>query len=102
MKKVEGDRDSKQQRKERDEHPVIPVAEDLDEKDNEAKKSHHHHLFHHHRHGGETHGHREDVNESTSISDIKGPNVFQRAKEEVEAVVESIRHKKDRPPHNSS
>lgn len=103
MEKVEGDRDSKhKQREEGDDHPMVG---DLDEKDqndeHDAKKSPHHHLFHRHRHhhGGEAHGHREDVNEGTPISDIKAPNVFQRAKEEVEAVVESILHKKG-PPHN--
>ncbi|RAL37110.1 unnamed protein product [Cuscuta campestris] len=47
---------------------------------------------HHHR---ETHGMSDDIDENTPISKVKGPNVFERAKEEIEAIVEAIHPKKD-------
>ncbi|CAI9100617.1 OLC1v1037750C1 [Oldenlandia corymbosa var. corymbosa] len=48
--------------------------------------------FHHHK---ETHGLRSDIDEQTSISDVKAPNVFERAKEEFEAIVEAVHPKKE-------
>ncbi|KAL3535591.1 hypothetical protein ACH5RR_004052 [Cinchona calisaya] len=53
----------------------------------------HHHHDHHHR--KETHGLREDIDEETPMNDVKAPNVFERAKEEFEAIVQSIHPKKD-------
>ncbi|CAN1168669.1 hypothetical protein LINPERHAP2_LOCUS27945 [Linum perenne] len=50
---------------------------------------------HHHHHDKETHGTSDDIDETTSINEVKGPNVFQRAKEEIEALVETMHHKKD-------
>ncbi|XP_057766337.1 uncharacterized protein LOC130986810 isoform X3 [Salvia miltiorrhiza] len=50
------------------------------------------HKSHHHR---ETHGRSDDIDESTPIGDVKGPNVFERAKEEIEALIETIHPKKD-------
>ena len=48
-----------------------------------------------HKHDEETHGTSDDIDTSTSIEEVKGPGVFQRAKEEVEALVETIRPNKD-------
>ena len=52
-----------------------------------SEKAHHHHK--------ETHGNRNDIDESTPLSDVKAPNLFERAKEEIEALVETIHHKKE-------
>ncbi|CAL5327892.1 unnamed protein product [Camellia sinensis] len=52
-----------------------------------AEKSHHHH----HK---ETHGTSDDIDEDTPIDEVKGPNVFERIKEEIEAVVQEILPKK--------
>ncbi|KAL6539233.1 hypothetical protein OROGR_011882 [Orobanche gracilis] len=46
------------------------------------------------RHHKEMHGTSDDINESTPIDQVKGPSVFQRVKEEVEAVVEAVLPKK--------
>ncbi|KAL9666674.1 hypothetical protein QQ045_001010 [Rhodiola kirilowii] len=47
-----------------------------------------------HRHK-ETHGRRNDINEDTPIDAVKAPSVLQRAKEEIEALVETIHPKKE-------
>ncbi|XP_022888079.1 uncharacterized protein LOC111403713 [Olea europaea var. sylvestris] len=52
-----------------------------------GKSPHHHHK--------ETHGRSDDIDESTPISKVKGPNVFERAKEEIEALIGTIHPKKD-------
>ncbi|KAF8034137.1 hypothetical protein BT93_C0419 [Corymbia citriodora subsp. variegata] len=49
---------------------------------------------HHHK---ETHGRRKDIDENTPLSDVKAPNVFERAKEEIEALVQTIHVKKESP-----
>ncbi|KAG6482705.1 uncharacterized protein LOC122016120 [Zingiber officinale] len=49
----------------------------------------------HKTHHKETHGTSNDIDENTPIDDVKGPNVFERAKEEIEAIVEAIHHKKE-------
>lgn len=41
-------------------------------------------------HTTETHGTSSDVDENTPIDKVKGPNVFERAMEEIEAIVEAI------------
>ncbi|KAI4329110.1 hypothetical protein L6164_021410 [Bauhinia variegata] len=46
-------------------------------------------------HHNETHGRSDDIDENTSIDQVKGPNVFERVKEEIEAVVEAIHPKKE-------
>ncbi|OAY75367.1 uncharacterized protein LOC109722196 [Ananas comosus] len=51
----------------------------------------------HHR---ETHGRSSDVIESISIDKVKGPNVFERAKEEIEALVDTIRSNKNHDHDN--
>lgn len=58
-------------------------------------------LFHHkekphrhHYHHKETHGRSEDINENTPVDEVKAPNVFERAKEEIEAVIDTIHPKK--------
>ncbi|OMO91683.1 hypothetical protein COLO4_18181 [Corchorus olitorius] len=43
----------------------------------------------------ETHGRRDDIDENTPLDDVKAPNVFERAKEEIEALVEAIHQKKE-------
>lgn len=45
-------------------------------------------------HTNETHGTSDDISENTPIEKVKGPNVFERAKEEIEAIVEAIHPKK--------
>ncbi|XP_066390165.1 uncharacterized protein [Miscanthus floridulus] len=44
-------------------------------------------------HTNETHGTSADINENTPVDKVKGPNVFERAKEEIEAIVEAIHPK---------
>nr|GMC63562.1 uncharacterized protein LOC109186805 [Ipomoea batatas] len=43
----------------------------------------------------ETHGMSDDIDENTPVGNVKGPNVFARAKEEIEAIVEAIHPKKE-------
>ncbi|KAI3979396.1 hypothetical protein MKX01_001588 [Papaver californicum] len=47
------------------------------------------------KHDKETHGTSDDIDENTKPEEIKGPSVFQRAKEEIEALVEAIHPKKE-------
>ncbi|KAL0308479.1 UNVERIFIED_CONTAM: hypothetical protein Sradi_5790200 [Sesamum radiatum] len=49
----------------------------------------------HKPHHKETHGMSDDIDENTPISQVKGPSVFERAKEEIEALIETIHPKKD-------
>uniref|UniRef100_A0ACD5Y2F4 Uncharacterized protein n=1 Tax=Avena sativa TaxID=4498 RepID=A0ACD5Y2F4_AVESA len=49
---------------------------------------------HNKTHETETHGTSNDISEDTPVDKVKGPNVFERAKEEIEAVVEAILPKK--------
>lgn len=46
-------------------------------------------------HENETHGTSNDISEDTPVNKVKGPNVFERAKEEIEAIVEAIHPKKE-------
>ncbi|WOK99860.1 hypothetical protein Cni_G08572 [Canna indica] len=50
-------------------------------------------------HDWETHGKSNDIDESTPIEKVKGPNVFERAKEEIEALIETI-HPNKCPEHD--
>ncbi|KAF8102636.1 hypothetical protein N665_0198s0329 [Sinapis alba] len=65
------------------------------------------HRFHHHHHK-ETHGRSDDIDENTPVNEVKAPNVFERAQEEIEAVIETIHPKKkevdssDSPKHARS
>lgn len=52
-------------------------------------------------HHKETHGMRDDITENTPLDDIKAPNVFERAKEEVEAIIYAV-HPKKSPTHERS
>ncbi|XP_077216976.1 uncharacterized protein LOC143851429 [Tasmannia lanceolata] len=52
-------------------------------------------------HNKETHGTSSEIDEHTPVDEVKAPNIFERAKEEVEAIVETI-HPKKQPDHNSS
>ncbi|CDY64334.1 hypothetical protein HID58_088062 [Brassica napus] len=56
------------------------------------EKPHRHHHHHHHK---ETHGRSDDIDENTPVNEVKAPNVFERAKEEIEAVVETIHPRKN-------
>lgn len=47
----------------------------------------------------ETHGMRTDIDEKTPLDNVKAPNMFERAKEEFEAIVEAIHPKKESPTH---
>ncbi|KAL6554947.1 hypothetical protein OROGR_006205 [Orobanche gracilis] len=55
---------------------------------NNNKKPRHNH---HHK---ETHGWRDDMDVNKSMSDVKAPNLFERAKEEIEAIVGTIHCRK--------
>ncbi|KAG8367221.1 hypothetical protein BUALT_Bualt16G0050100 [Buddleja alternifolia] len=48
--------------------------------------------YHHRK---ETHGMSDDIDENTPINEIKGPNVFERAKEEIDALIQTIHPKKE-------
>ncbi|KAK8930912.1 hypothetical protein KSP39_PZI016265 [Platanthera zijinensis] len=60
--------------------PVLPI----EERGTQREKTH----------DNETHGTSDDIDESTPIDKVKGPNVFERAKEEIEALVEAVLPKK--------
>ncbi|PUZ70475.1 hypothetical protein GQ55_2G233400 [Panicum hallii var. hallii] len=50
-------------------------------------------------HDKETHGTSSDINENTSVDDVKGPNLLERAKEEIEALAGAVHTKME---HHSS
>ncbi|BBG98838.1 hypothetical protein Prudu_008338, partial [Prunus dulcis] len=54
------------------------------------------------KHHKETHGTSDDIDETTPVDEVKGPGVFERIKEEVEAIVEAIHPKKESSSHDSS
>ncbi|PRQ42610.1 hypothetical protein RchiOBHm_Chr3g0459511 [Rosa chinensis] len=54
-----------------------------------------HHKDESNHHHEETHGLRKDIDEKTPLEEVKAPNVFERAKEEFEAIVEAIHSKKE-------
>jgi hypothetical protein len=62
----------------------------------EIKSIIHHDKSKHHHHDKETHGRSDDIDENTPISEVKGPNVFERVKEEFESVIQAIHPKKER------
>ncbi|KAI3694416.1 hypothetical protein L1987_77381 [Smallanthus sonchifolius] len=49
----------------------------------------------------ETHGLRDDIDVDTPKRDVKGPKVFERVKEEFEAIVEAIHQRKEDKSHDS-
>jgi hypothetical protein len=61
----------------------------------EIKSIIHHDKSKHHHHDKETHGQNDDIDENTPITEVKGPNVFERVKEEFEAVLQAIHPKKE-------
>ncbi|KAB2613011.1 hypothetical protein D8674_035327 [Pyrus ussuriensis x Pyrus communis] len=61
-------------------------------KDSLSEKSSGHHGDKSPKHDKETHGRSDEIDESTPIDEVKGPSVFERVKEEVEAVVEAVIH----------
>ncbi|OEL20019.1 hypothetical protein BAE44_0018960 [Dichanthelium oligosanthes] len=72
------------------EHHSSP-REKKDESHNEDKEGNLHKIK---THTNETHGTSADISENTPVNKVKGPNVFERAKEEIEAIVEAIHPKK--------
>lgn len=48
-----------------------------------------------HHHDRETHGLDSGIDENTSLDDVKAPNVFERAKEEFQALAQVFHHKKE-------
>ncbi|KAG4946523.1 hypothetical protein JHK82_042593 [Glycine max] len=60
----------------------------------EIKAIIHHDKSEHHHHK-ETHGRNDDINDNTPTDEVKGPNVFERVKEEFEAVFQAIHPKKE-------
>ncbi|ESQ42711.1 hypothetical protein EUTSA_v10014757mg [Eutrema salsugineum] len=55
-----------------------------------SKEKPHRHFQHH----KETHGKSDDIDENTPVDEVKAPDVFERAKEEIEAVIDTIHPKK--------
>ncbi|XP_041006117.1 uncharacterized protein LOC121250923 isoform X2 [Juglans microcarpa x Juglans regia] len=47
----------------------------------------------------EIYGKRIEIDENTPLDDVRAPNVYDRAKEEFEALVQTIHPKKDSPAH---
>ncbi|GAB4842562.1 hypothetical protein Ancab_012538 [Ancistrocladus abbreviatus] len=72
-------------------HTDERTREETEAADTDSKKSLHHHK--------ETHGTSDDIDATTPVNEVKGPNVFERMKEEVEAVVEALHQKKDSSNH---
>ena len=50
-------------------------------------------------HHKETHGTSGDITEKTSVGQVKGPNLLERAKEEIEAIIGAVH---DKMEHHSS
>ncbi|XP_051152373.1 uncharacterized protein LOC127266236 [Andrographis paniculata] len=68
-------------------------------KDGDRAKENHHVVSHSRktsspRHYKETHGTSNDIDEKTPVNEVKGPSILQRAKEEIEALAETIVHPK--------
>lgn len=72
------------------------TKEDIESVIHKQKKSPHGHGHH-----KETHGTSNDIDENTPIDEVKGPSVFQRAKEELEAILDAIHPKKDSSRHSN-
>jgi hypothetical protein len=47
-------------------------------------------------HHKETHGTSSNITEKTSVENVKGPNLLERAKEEVEALIGAVHDKMER------
>ena len=75
-----------------DTHVEIPK---FIEKAKEKPEQFVHHEKSPHHHHRETHGMNDDIDESTPVDEVKGPNVFERAKEEIEAVLQTVLPKKN-------
>ena len=53
-------------------------------------------MIHHEKskqHHKETHGKNDDISDDTPTNEVKGPNVFERVKEEFEAVFQAMHPK---------
>lgn len=47
------------------------------------------------RHHRESHGMNDEIDINTPLSEVKAPNMFERVKEEIDAVLEAISQKND-------
>lgn len=70
-------------------------AENIFVKAKEEIKAMIHHDKSKHHHDKETHGRSDDIDENTPTNEVKGPDVFERVKEEFEAVFQAIHPKKE-------
>ncbi|XP_061358386.1 uncharacterized protein LOC133302592 [Gastrolobium bilobum] len=68
-------------------HPKKEAKEEIEATIHHEKSQHHHHK--------ETHGRSDDIGENTPANEVKGPNVYERVKEEFEAVFQAIHPKKE-------
>ncbi|MED6213248.1 hypothetical protein PIB30_091304 [Stylosanthes scabra] len=71
------------------------VKEQVDAKVNSEKSTCHYHHHHHNNKSRESHGMNDCINQNTSLDDVKSPNVFERAKEEFQALAQVFHQKKD-------
>ncbi|XP_024964247.1 uncharacterized protein LOC112504526 isoform X2 [Cynara cardunculus var. scolymus] len=85
--KKDSDQDTRSPKKEGG--PSKTKQDNIEVKEETPKKKK---LFIHHK---ETHGKGEDIDVDTPISEFRGPSIFHRAKEEIEAIVDTIQSKKD-------
>ncbi|KAL1363738.1 hypothetical protein HN51_011934 [Arachis hypogaea] len=75
----------------------VSVKEEVDAKVHTEKSTCHHH----HIHSRETHGVNNCIDENTSLDDVKAPNVFERAKEEFQALAQLFHQKKEAHAHDT-
>ena len=73
----------------------ISVEQANEKNDAVVHKNHHHH---HH----ESHGTDETIDQDTPVEDVKALNVFERAKEEIEAVVQHLHDKGKAHQHSKN
>ncbi|XP_019416541.1 PREDICTED: uncharacterized protein LOC109327826 isoform X3 [Lupinus angustifolius] len=50
----------------------------------------------------ETHGLHNGIDDNTSLDEVKAPNLFERAKEEFQAIAQVFHHKKEASTHETS
>ncbi|KAE9608141.1 hypothetical protein Lal_00003707 [Lupinus albus] len=53
-------------------------------------------------HNRETHGLHNGIDDNTSLDEVKGPNLFERAKEEFQAIAQVFHHKKETQTYDTS
>ncbi|QHO01322.1 hypothetical protein HN51_036054 [Arachis hypogaea] len=75
----------------------VSVKEEVDAKVHSEKSTCHHHR----NHSRETHGVNNCIDENTSLDDVKAPNLFERAKEEFQALAQLFHQKKEAHAHDT-